>query len=120
MKKGYNNLFNIIQKWRHFLVVFLLVVFFSPYGIKGADMVVHHHYTSHYKKLADTEYTIEGHFCPIPGFQYKTFLFQQAVEKPESILFLHKIHVFSTEQPFINRYSLSFSLRAPPLLDNIS
>ncbi len=83
-------------------------------------MVVHHHYTSHYNKLPETEFNIAGHFCPIPGFQYKSFTFHQVTGEMEGIRFLHKILFYRTQDPFVTPYIFSFSLRAPPLLDNIS
>lgn len=113
-------MFTPVYRGRYFIVPLLLVIFLSPYGIKVADMVIHHHYTSHYVATPETEYSVEGHFCPIPGFQYHTFVFQQAIGETEGIRFNHQFVVFRTRDPFITRYVLSFSLRGPPLPDNIS
>ncbi len=120
MKKPQGSLFIHDLRKRSFLVAVLLFFFFAPYGVKIADMVVHRHYTSHLITTAEAEINIEGHFCPIPGFQYQSFLFEPLVEETSGIHFLHKIFLFNTQDPFVSPYSCSFSLRGPPLLDNLS
>jgi len=109
-----------MDRLRHFVVAFLFIVFISPYPIKLADVVIHHHYTSHYTQNRETAFDISGNVCPIPGFKFQSFIFQDNLPVTEGIRYLHKIPVFRTQNPFSTRYFLSFSLRAPPLLDNIS
>ncbi|MBN2614396.1 MAG: hypothetical protein JXR71_01770 [Bacteroidales bacterium] len=120
MRKENNFVFHVSRRLRIILAVVLLLVFFSPVPIKLADVIVHHHYTSHYTKQKEEGYNPYNSLCPIPGFNFHSFTFQPSVPKLDGTSFLHKIDVFRTLKPYLSRFVLSFSLRGPPLLDILS
>lgn len=118
--KKHNHTFNLSRKLRHSLVAFLLVIFFAPYPVKLFDTVYHHHYTQHETQSKQERIDVPANLCPIPGFKFHSFIFQQPLLATEGVTFTHKIPVYKTRKAVATNYNLCFSLRAPPLLDNIS
>lgn len=120
MRKENNFVFHLSRRMRNLMAVILLVIFFSPVPVKLADVIVHHHYTSHYTKEKEAGYNQFNTLCPIPGFKFHSFAFQPSIPELLGSLFFHKVEVFRTRKPYLSRFVLSFSLRGPPLSDILS